>query len=369
MKNEQIIIGAGSVSQISKVLDSYNVKKFMLVCGNSFDKQSFKRYFEQISIPFVRFSDFSPNPLYEYVCKGVDAFKKNNCDCLVAVGGGSAIDVAKCIKLFCKMDDSKNYLTQPYADTGIILITVPTTAGTGSESTRHAVIYLEGEKQSISHDSLVPEVAILDSLTLKKLPLYHKKSAMLDALCQAIESWWSVSSNKESKDYSKQATGIIMQNWEAYIEKGDAYASEQIMLAANLAGRAINITATTAAHAMSYKLSSIYGISHGHAVAVCLPNVWEHMTLNLKDCVDPRGEAYLQSIFEDIRKVMGCLSVEEGISLFREILSKLKIKAPVRRDKRDIDILANSVHLERLNNNPVKLNKKALCSLYSDIIE
>ena len=77
---------------------------------------------------------------------GVEVFLSEGCDAIVAVGGGSIIDVAKCIKLYCRMSPDKNYLLQEYTDSGVPIIAVPTTAGTGSESTRFAVIYFEGKK-------------------------------------------------------------------------------------------------------------------------------------------------------------------------------------------------------------------------------
>ena len=85
----------------------------------------------------------------------------------------------------------------------IPFLAMPTTAGTGSEATRYAVIYYDGKKQSVTHDSVVPDVAILEPKVLKTLPLYQKKCTMMDALCQGIESWWSMNSTDESKAREK----------------------------------------------------------------------------------------------------------------------------------------------------------------------
>jgi alcohol dehydrogenase class IV len=366
-ENEQIITGENSISQIGSILDDFDVKKFMLVCGRSFDKQNFKQYFDVLTVPFVRFSGFGSNPLYEDVCRGADTFNKEECDCLVAVGGGSAIDVAKCIKLFCKMGEKRNYLIQEYTNTHIPLIAIPTTAGTGSESTKHAVIYFEGKKQSISHDSIVPEVAILDSLSLKGLPEYHKKCTMLDALCQGIESWWSVNSTDESIEYSYKAVELIAVNWQDYMCR-DATAAERIMLAANLAGRAINITQTTAAHAMSYVLTSMYNLPHGHAVAVCLPFVWKYMIENLNKSIDPRGAKYLKGVLGQIAEAVGCDSVNCAIQWFEKLITELDIVTPETQNVADIEMLTSSVNPIRLKNNPVELSEEVLCKMYTSIV-
>lgn len=164
-------------------------KKVLLVKDSAYEFLGISDCFD--AYPHVEFAEFTPNPLYEQVVKGVELFNNNKCNCIVAVGGGSTIDVAKCIKLYCKMNPGENFLLQEKKDSQIPLYAVPTTAGTGSESTKHAVIYYEGSKQSISHESIIPNVVILEPSLLKSLPVYQKKCTMLDALSQAIESFWS----------------------------------------------------------------------------------------------------------------------------------------------------------------------------------
>ena len=361
---QKIYQGRESYKQIAEILKKINSKNFLLVCGkNSFDALSIQSFIDAECPDYVRFSDFSPNPKYEQVCKGIQVFNSNNCDAIVAIGGGSAMDVAKCIKLFCKMDSGENYLKQEFADTDIPLIAVPTTAGTGSESTRYAVIYYNDEKQSVTHDSIVPNYAILDSSLLKTLPLYQKKCAMLDALCQGIESWWSVNSTDESKEYSKIAVETIMQNWRQYIFEDDEQASEQIMLGSNYAGRAINITQTTAPHAFSYKLTSLYGIPHGHAVAICLPVIWKRMIEGENALNEKRGEDYLEKIYSMVSLTLGTDSSIRAITSFYDFLKSLKIAFP-KISEEDIDILTSSVNSIRLGNNPVFLSEKDIRYIY-----
>ena len=116
----------------------------------------------------------------------------------------------------------------------------------------------------------------MDASALKTLPIYQKKSTMMDALCHSIESYWSVNSTEESNKYSKQAIQTILENKDAYLANKDL-GNANMLKAAYLAGKAINITQTTAGHAMSYKLTSLYGIAHGHAVAICISKLWEYM--------------------------------------------------------------------------------------------
>lgn len=367
---QQLLEGSGAIKHLELLLKRWHCNKFMLVRDSSFPFISIREDIESIGIDRVDFFDFTPNPLYEQVENGIEIFNAECCDAIVAVGGGSTIDVAKCIKLFCKMDKNRVFMRQNYSDTGIPLIAIPTTAGTGSESTVHAVIYWEGKKQSICHPSILPDVAILDKRVLKTLPIYQKKSTMLDALCQGIESWWSVNSNDESRTYSRNAVELITSNWMSYIFDNSETAAANIMLAANYGGRAICITQTTAAHAMSYKITSLYKLPHGHAVAVCLPEVWTYMIAHLNDCIDERGPHYVNRIFYDIANAMGEDTPNAAIEKFRNVMNKMGMNNPSSKNRdEDLINLTSSVNAVRLKNNPVKLDSEALHSLYEIIVK
>ena len=286
------------ISNLPGILENVGCRKLFLVVDSSYPFLSIKDAIESLPVDeMVMFSDFTPNPLYEQVCKGLDLLRSSECEAILAVGGGSAIDVAKCIKLAALAEEGNASLIPPLVSqrlsidgSRILFIAIPTTAGTGSESTHNAVMYYEGAKQTVTNDGILPDYAVLEPSVLRTLPLYQKKCTMMDALCQGIESWWSVNSTYESKEYSRMAVEIIMSNWRKYIFENDSAAAEQIMLAANYSGRAINIAQTTAAHAMSYKITSMYGLPHGHAVAVCLPVIWKYMADHTDENIDKRGE-------------------------------------------------------------------------------
>lgn len=357
------------IENLSKALEGSS--KVLLVCDASYPFLSIKEDIEAMGVPHVVFDQFTPNPLYEDVCKGVDLFNITKCDTILAVGGGSSLDVAKCIKLYCKMSKDQLYLEQAYKDTGVKLIAIPTTAGTGSESTRYAVIYYDGKKQSVTHDSIIPNIAILEPKVLKTLPLYQKKCTMLDAYCQGIESWWSVNSTEESKNLSKKAVETITEWWREYIFDNSDEANEAIMEAANLAGQAISITQTTAAHAFSYKITSLYKFPHGHAVAVCIPEIWDYMLNYLDKCIDSRGEEYLRKTFEQISRAMGVTTgAADAVTDFRLMLDLLEMKNPVSVDRdEELMVLATSVNPIRLKNNPVELDESTIKSLYDIIVK
>lgn len=367
---QRIIEGKSSYENIGAVLNELGAEKFLLVYTEPVKYLPVWDYVNNLDAKAVRFCDFTSNPKYEEVVAGVDIFNAEKCDAIVAIGGGSAIDVAKCIKLYCKMPKGELYLKQEYADTCVPLIAMPTTAGTGSESTPFAVIYLDGVKQSVHHESILPNVALLDPEVLTGLPVYQKKCTVLDALCQAIESWWSVHSTEESKEYAQVAIDKIVKNIYEYVEENTERSRAEIMSAANFAGRAICITATTAPHAMSYKITSNYGFPHGHAVSICLHRVWKYMLENRDKCVDLRGWDYLYATFCDIAVALGYTNPENAVAGFKAMLDRLEIRDPDESDKeKAAHTLADAVNTQRLGNNPVSLDNESLCKIYMEMLK
>lgn len=349
-------------------------KRIMLVCGNSIDKLKINDYLMRIKqrfgVEIVRFSDFMPNPDYMSVVKGVELFRKHNCDSIIAIGGGSAIDVAKCIKLFSTMDGNGNngeFLSRNITKNHIPFCVMPTTSGTGSEATHFAVIYYEGVKQSVAHISALPEVIVFDSSALKTLPLYQKKSTMLDALCHAIESYWCVNSTNESKEYSLKAISLIVNNLNGYLDNCDG-ANSNMLEAAFLAGKAINITKTTAGHAMCYKITSLFNCAHGHAAALCDRILFKWMAENTQKCSDKRGIEYLQKTLDELGIALGGADALSGAKRFCELFDSLNLSIPTATLEQ-IEELKSSVNTERLSNHPIALDSESLGELYKKILK
>lgn len=368
---QKLLTARDNYRELDDYLKRIDEKVVFLVCGNSIKYFTINDYFEtleqRLGIRVVRFSDFQPNPLYESVVEGVKAFKESGSNQIIAVGGGSAMDVAKCIKLYSNMDDSLNYLEQKIIPNDVRLLAVPTTAGTGSEATRYAVIYYNGVKQSVTDQSSIPSMVLMDSSVLESLPVYQKKCTMMDAFCHSIESFWSVNSTDESKSYASEAIRLILANYRDSFENlGDGNAN--MLLASNLAGKAINITQTTAGHAMCYKLTSLYNVPHGHAATMVNRVLWPWMIKNTDKCVDPRGQAYLKSAFVDIARTMGVDTAEEAVEKFASLYDELELMKPSDVKENDFGILKTSVNPDRLKNNPVKLDVDTIERLYREIL-
>ena len=368
--DQRIITAKDEYKALDEWFTEHSVKKLLLVCDSSIQFQkhlnSHLEKVETSGISIIRFSNFVPNPLYESVEEGVSIFLDSGCDSIFAVGGGSAIDVAKCIKLYSNMDRSENFLKQEIVPNDIPFIAMPTTAGTGSEATRYAVIYLGDEKQSITSESCIPETVLLDHNSLKTLPLYQKKSTMMDALCHAVESYWSVNSNDESKEYARKAIAGVLENMAGYLDNTDE-GNHGMLLAAHWAGKAINITQTTAGHAMCYKITSHLGPSHGHAAILCDRVLYPWMVKNTDKCIDSRGEQYLKDTLDELAGLFGYKNAEEGANCLEDIFDKLEMEIPEVSDG-EIDVLKNSVNPVRLKNHPIKLDVDTIEMLYRKIL-
>lgn len=367
-----------SIKDLPQILKRIGCNSLFLVIDASYPYLNIKDSIENLNVAKkVKFGDFTPNPLFEQVCEGLNLLKESRCDAILAIGGGSSIDVAKCIKLAMLSKESVASLIPPLVSQHISiersdlhLIAIPTTAGTGSESTHNAVIYYEGAKQTVTNDGILPDFAILEPSVLFTLPSYQKKCTMMDALCQGIESWWSVNSTIESRDYSRKTVELIMAHWRQYIFDNNPEAARLIMLAANYSGRAINIAQTTAAHAMSYKITSIFKLPHGHAVAVCLPEIWKYMLEHPEKCKDERGRSHVETVFNHIAEAMGASSPHDAIQSFYAMMEAMNLGHPTAECDRHsvLETLSRSVNPIRLKNNPVELDENTIMALYQEIV-
>ena len=370
---QRIITPGDNYKGLDDWIKETGCKKILLVCdGSIWYQKEFNAHLEEIDrlgVEMIGFRDFQPNPLYENVQAGVKLFREENCDAIIAVGGGSAMDVAKCIKLYGNLSgdgENGNWLEADYVENSIPFLAMPTTAGTGSEATRYAVIYYDGKKQSVTSESFIPDTVLMDPNTLITLPPYQKKATMCDALCHAIESFWSVNSTEESKEYSRRAIELIMANMDGYLENTEE-GRKNMLLAANTAGKAINITQTTAGHAMCYKITSLFGSAHGHAAILCDRVLFPWMLENTDKCIDPRGGHYLKGVLYEIGYAMGCETPELAAEKLKSIFEKLKLEIPVATEDQ-FEELKTSVNPVRLKNHPIVLDCETIDMLYHKIL-
>jgi len=358
---EQLVLKAhDNYAELKTYLLNNKIDNIFVVCLKHIEKFNIYEFLNNLNLKITYFKDFSPNPTYESVCTGIREFKKSGSKFIMAIGGGSAMDLAKAIKLYAS-SNSDNYLKEEILPNDITLLAVPTTAGTGSEATKFAVIYYQGEKQSITHESIIPSVVLFDDSFLKTLPIYQKKVTVLDALSHGIESFWSVNANDQSREYSRKAIKIILDNFDSYL---NGACEEEMLIAANLAGKAINITQTTAGHAMCYKLTSLYNIAHGHACALVNSVLLPFM---LKKSLKDKNNKLLD-VFNELKILFELKNFEELSSFLSNLLEKLDLY-DISVSTFDIELLSSSVNETRLKNNPIPLTKEDIKELYLELFK
>ena len=361
---EQKVISENIYDEFENLIQQEHISRLLLVCGRNVSKTEVGNYFVKHEKVGVVFQDFEPNPSYDSVKLAVACYKNNQCDGVFAIGGGSALDLAKCVKAFVTMWDDKDYLEQNIEENNVPFLAIPTTAGTGSEATKFAVIYRNGEKLSVEHDSLIPQFVFLDSSFLNTLPLYQKKVTMLDAMCHSIESFWAAGATTESREYANKALTMILTNKEPYLA-GEGDAAARMLMASNYAGKAINISKTTAAHAMSYKLTKMYDLPHGHAAALSLLQVWQCTY----DIAQQENREVLIEALQKLAAIWQCETIQESIAAYKGMLLALSIEMEKEAVIGDLRVLTDSVNQARLQNHPVAFTKEQIEDMYSRIVK
>ncbi len=335
---------ASSLDQLPSLLASLGVKNPLYVCS-----ARWVRTLNAQKAPV--FSDFHANPDFDACAAGMCMYLRRRCDGLVAMGGGSAMDTAKGIRAMLLSPSPERALDMIY--TGICpMICIPTTAGSGSEATPTAVLYVDGAKFSLSSPALVPDHVILDESTLASLPFEMKRSCALDALCQAIESYWCRSATASSRSIAGNVISGILQVLRVYLEYNAC--SGAMLRLSYRAGQAIAITRTTAAHAMSYQVTKCLNVPHGDACALTLPFLWLHALKN----------PALSPVMEELASLMGVPSPEDAPLLFLGMCRAFGLKAPGMPEKDIFDHLVSSVNVERLGNHPETLTRGDLAEIY-----
>lgn len=359
---QEVFLKSDTTLELGKILNEIRPDSILLVTG----KKSYRISGAQTAIQdvlkdykFRTFSDFSENPKMNDLEKGIALFKEYSCDFVIAIGGGSVIDMGKLIAGLSASELDLTFSIKNNLNCKIQypIIAIPTTGGTGSEATHFAVVYIDNEKYSYSNPNILPKYVIIDpKLSYSTNPILTAFTGA-DALCQAIESIWAVNSTSESIGYAKEALRIMWKNLPKAVS-GYKSSKDKVMLGAFLAGKAINISKTTACHALSYKLTSLYNIPHGQAVALTLTEVMKiNYYSNAKDKIDL------------ILKEIGALNLHDGIFKIESFWKEIGLKTRLR----NLNIAENNlsqlteVNLERLKNNPVLLNAEQIKSVFDKI--
>jgi alcohol dehydrogenase class IV len=373
-------ISNGSIKKLNKIIKKNKFKKAFYITGNSALEQVNIEKVQKIienNCNIFHYNEISPTPNIEGVKRALTSFKKGHYDVIIAMGGGSVLDIGKSVSIFCtnkgKIEDyllkRKNFTQQ-----SIPLVLIPTTAGTGSETTHFAVLFINNTKYSLTDKKfLYADYAIVDPELTYSLPKKVTAYTGMDALSQAIESFWNINSTKESKKYAKKAIQLIMENLFKAVNDPDESSRYNMALAANYAGKAINITKTTACHAISYPITSYFNVPHGQAVALSLPSmIVFNSEVSEGDVLDLRGSDYVKNVLKELVMLLNATSFIEAkkeiIELLEAIGLETKLSALGIVDPEDFEIIIrNGFNPERVKNNPRLLTETQLRNILNEI--
>ena len=376
---QQEFIGFDKIKQLGGILKSFKTSKVFLVTGKgSYQLSGADKEISNLSssFEFIHFYDFEKNPCVEDVRAGITLFQQNNVDITVAIGGGSVIDMAKPITTLAPQSGNPTaYIIQESTLKvhPIPLIAIPTTAGSGSEATHFAVVYIDKMKYSLASQLILPNVTIIDPNLSLTLPKSVTATSGMDALCQAIESYWSIHSNTQSRFFASKTIKLAIKHLASTYHEPTPQKRLHLALAAHYAGKAINITKTTAAHAFSYPLTSFFGVPHGHAVSLTIGSLLEYNSqVTDKDLSDARGIVYVKQSIDEIVSLLGASDVASAKKIISALMKKIGLQTTLKSLDIDLeqewDKISQNINLERLRNNPRLFDSSSLKSLLFGIV-
>ena len=322
-KEQKVISEKNSIKKIASILKEKNINNVLLVSGKTITRlgllNELIESLKEENIRYYLFNDVMANPTIESVEAGVKKYEEAKAKGIIAFGGGSPMD---CAKIIGARVNNKNIQVKDMR--GILkirkniplFIAIPTTAGTGSESTVAAVITdsVNHEKYAIVDPKLMPDYAVLDPKLTVALPKQVTSTTGMDALTHAIEAYIGNFGTKETNKNALKSIKIIFDNLEAAYSNGENLeARNNMLIASNYAGLAFTRANVGYVHAIAHALGGIYGVSHGLANAIVLPYVLEY---------------YKESIYKKLSEIAIYTGLgdekEDNRILYNKVLNKIK---------------------------------------------
>lgn len=282
-RKPELIEGINSISKLPRLLKNKGIKSVLIVTDKGIVAVGLlKGLLQGLKAERVQFAVYDktvPNPTVDNIEEALQLYKARQCEAIVAIGGGSPMDCAKGVG--ARVARPKKSIRQMKGVFKVLkqippLFAVPTTAGTGSETTVAAVITDQNThgKYAINDLALIPQYAVLDPALTVGLPPHITATTGMDALTHAVEAYIGRSNTQETREMSEKAIKLIFENlYEAYTNGNNLEARENMLKASYYAGVAFTRAYVGYVHAVAHALGGFYGIPHGLANAVILPYV------------------------------------------------------------------------------------------------
>lgn len=274
--------GAGAVKKVGELAKAEGAKKALIITDSFIAQSDIKKKIEEslskAGIAVEVFDGVTPNPTTACVDAGSDFAAKSDADILIAVGGGSSMDTAKGVSLGAKNPQrgiGLDYQTQ-FEKTGLPIIAIPTTAGTGSEVNAFGVITDEAThvRFYVGHSSALAKAAILDPELTLGLPPKATAATGMDAMIHAVESYLSIRNNPYSDGIALQTIELVMKNLlTAYKDGSNLEARANMLLASHIVGVGFSHTGLGLVHGIGHSLGGHFNVPHGVALCTVLDKV------------------------------------------------------------------------------------------------
>ena len=354
----ELIFGEGCIEGLSQLLSEFP-DPILVVCGARSFELSGARPRIEVQLAgrtwdrhFVRTRLPGFGPAREAISK----WRGDKPGVILAVGGGGVIDIAKLTALAFNNDQTPLDSSAGF-DAAIDVVAIPTTAGSGSERTPFAVAYQGTTKFSIAHESLRPVYAMVDPTLTYSLSADLTASSGLDAIAHAMESAWAAAATKESIEISISALGQGWSNLQEVVERPSPDSRREMAEASTVAGAAIAIAKTTACHALSYHLTSAYGVAHGVAVAITLgPMLAFNAGVDESNVSGGRSPEEIRAVIARVCDAIGADGPAAALTAIESKLRSLHVPTSLAdlgiATPDQIAAFIESVNRERLANNP-----------------
>ena len=345
MTNKMILNGTAyfGFGSREKLIDEINVrgyKNILLVSDKGLVKAGVTKMvstlLDKAKINYTLFTGVEPNPSIENVEDGVSVAVDNEVDAIVAVGGGSVIDASKAIAIIIANPEFSDVRSldgvSPTKNKCLPIIAIPTTAGTAAEVTINYVISDNENKKKMvcvdPHD--IPEVSIIDTELMSKMPASLAAATGMDALTHAMEGYITKGSFLMSDMFHINAMALIYKNLDAFVNNKDLEALERVAYGEYIAGMGFSNSGLGIVHSLAHSLGSFAHIPHGEACAVMLPHV---LKFNGKVAVDAYKDMGCSFGFD-----MNNLSDDEVIKRIVDAVRELSIKVGIKQTLKELGV-------------------------------
>lgn len=366
--------GAGAFATLVKEIETLGSKKVAIVSDKGLEKvglvQRVVDLIEPLSIPTVTYTNIAGEPTFQLLQDAVETLQAENCDLIIGIGGGSALDVAKATAALCGKDNLAPYLSgeQTIESRMVKCILLPTTSGTGSEVTMNAIFGDEEQqvKRGLVSPMFLPDAAIIDPELTISCPPRVTAASGVDAFTHAIESYIAIKSTPLTKVYSEKAMKLFTSSITGAVHNGsDLEARIGMSWVSSLAGVALANAGVGAVHALAYPLGGTFHIEHGVANALLMPFVFEVIG---KTCTEEMIEVATFLQLGDYKSGPH-QALKAVVDYMYQLLEDLDLPTSLSElgiDEGSLPMMAEqAAKIDRLlSNTPYKLNEQKILGIY-----